>query len=48
MTGHATESQLRQYIGIDGEMNAEEIALRIMAKQSRQPDGGAKVKALGA
>lgn len=48
MTGHATESQLRQYIGIDGEMNAEEIALSIMAKQSRQPDGGAKVKALGA
>lgn len=48
MTGHATESQLRQYIGIDGEMNAEEIALSIMAKQSRQPDGGAKLKALGA
>lgn len=48
MTGHATESQLRQYIGIDGEMNAEEIALSIMAKQSRQTDGGAKVKALGA
>ena len=48
MTGHATESQLRQYIGIDGEMNAEEIALNIMAQQSRQPDGGAKAKALGA
>ena len=33
MTGHATESQLRQYIGIDGEMNAEEIALSIMQQK---------------
>ncbi len=32
MTGHATESQLRQYIGIDSEMNAEEIALAIIEK----------------
>lgn len=30
MTGHATESQLREYIGIDGEENAEAIALQIM------------------
>ena len=33
MTGHATESQLRQYIGIDNEMNAEEIALQIMEQK---------------
>ncbi len=33
MTGHATESQLREYIGIDNEMNAEEIALSIMEKR---------------
>jgi hypothetical protein len=33
MTGHATESQLRKYIGIDGEMNAEEIALQIMQQK---------------
>lgn len=33
MTGHATESQLRKYIGIDGEMNAEEIALQIMQRK---------------
>lgn len=32
MTGHATESQLRQYIGIDSEMNAEEIALSIIQR----------------
>ena len=30
MTGHGTESQLREYIGIDGEENAEAIALQIM------------------
>jgi integrase len=34
MTGHSTESQLRQYIGIDNEMNAEEIGLEIL--QSRK------------
>ncbi|GAB5552911.1 MAG: hypothetical protein Sapg2KO_25020 [Saprospiraceae bacterium] len=34
MTGHATESQLRQYIGIDSEMNAEEIALAIIEKRN--------------
>lgn len=33
MTGHATESQLRKYIGIDSEMNAEEIALQIMQQK---------------
>jgi len=30
MTGHSTESQLREYIGIDAEENAETIALEIM------------------
>ena len=29
MTGHATEAQLRLYIGIDAEENAEQIALAI-------------------
>ncbi len=38
MTGHATESQLRQYIGIDNEQNAEEIAFSIMDRQSRGLD----------
>ena len=33
MTGHATEAQLRKYIGLDGEMNAEEIALQIMQRE---------------
>ena len=33
MTGHATESQLRNYIGIDNEMNAEEIAMSIIKKE---------------
>ena len=35
MTGHATEIQLRAYIGIDAEENAEEIALSI-AKRNKQ------------
>ena len=35
MTGHATESQLRQYIGIDNEMNAEEIAFSIIERQQK-------------
>jgi integrase len=30
MTGHSTESQLRQYIGIDNEQNAESIGLEIL------------------
>ena len=33
MTGHATESQLRDYIGIDGEQNAEAIAMDILQKR---------------
>lgn len=45
MTGHATESQLRQYIGIDNEQNAEEIALAIMQGQGRAAgtDGNLRV-----
>lgn len=35
MTGHSTESQLREYIGIDNEQNAEEIAFSIMEKKRR-------------
>lgn len=38
MTGHATESQLREYIGIDSEMNAEEIAFSIMEKKGKGND----------
>lgn len=30
MTSHAKESQLREYIGIDSEQNAEEIAFSII------------------
>lgn len=33
MTGHATEAQLRLYIGIDAEENAEQIALSIEKKK---------------
>ncbi|MEO0877635.1 MAG: tyrosine-type recombinase/integrase, partial [Bacteroidota bacterium] len=48
MTGHSTESQLREYIGIDGEMNAEEIALSIIARRQQSTSDGAIIKALGA
>ena len=34
MTGHSTESQLRDYIGIDGEQNAENLAIRL--RESKQ------------
>ena len=33
MTGHATESQLREYIGIDNEQNAEEVGLMLLNMQ---------------
>ncbi|MBK7870748.1 MAG: hypothetical protein IPJ74_08690 [Saprospiraceae bacterium] len=33
MTGHSTEAQLRQYIGIDGEENAEAIAMGFMGRK---------------
>ena len=39
MTGHTTESQLRQYIGIDNEMNAEEIALSILQRNGNSSSG---------
>ncbi len=35
MTGHTTESQLRSYIGIDAEENAERIALDIQNRKNR-------------
>ncbi|MCB0633026.1 MAG: tyrosine-type recombinase/integrase [Saprospiraceae bacterium] len=38
MTGHATESHLREYIGIDSEQNAEEIAFSIMEKRKNSKD----------
>ncbi|GJM36497.1 MAG: hypothetical protein DHS20C18_54980 [Saprospiraceae bacterium] len=38
MTGHSTESQLRKYIGIDSEQNAEEIAFSIMERKGRGLD----------
>ena len=34
MTGHSTESQLREYIGIDGEQNAENIAMQILRQRN--------------
>lgn len=37
MTGHSTETQLRDYIGIDREENAENIALEIMRQQGKDP-----------
>ncbi len=33
MTGHSSEPQLREYIGIDAEENAERIALSIQRKK---------------
>lgn len=39
LTGHATESQLRDYIGIDNEMNAEEIAFSIMERRNNGQKG---------
>ncbi|WP_367389048.1 tyrosine-type recombinase/integrase [Lewinella sp. LCG006] len=48
MTGHATESQLRDYIGIDGEMNAEEIALSIVARNRQNAPSEANIRLLGA
>ncbi|MCO6490840.1 MAG: phage integrase SAM-like domain-containing protein [Phaeodactylibacter sp.] len=41
LTGHATESQLREYIGIDNEMNAEEIAFSIMERRNNGRKGSA-------
>lgn len=46
LTGHATESQLREYIGIDNEMNAEEIAFSIMKrnKENKRSDNTGNLK----
>jgi integrase len=38
MTGHTTEYQFRQYVGIDGEQNAEEVALSIMQRQQNRDE----------
>ena len=35
MTGHTTEAQLRLYIGIDAEENAEQIALAIAERNNQ-------------
>ena len=46
ITGHSTESQLREYIGIDAEENAEKMALGVMQRQQQNaitPNSGAKV-----
>lgn len=40
MTGHATESQLREYIGIDNEQNAEEIGLMFVNRNELLPRTG--------
>lgn len=39
LTGHATESHLREYIGIDSEVNAEEIAFSIMRRKKEKNSG---------
>ncbi len=39
MTGHSTESQLRDYIGIDGEQNAENLAFRMMQQHQNSLPG---------
>ena len=36
ITGHATEAQLRIYIGVDAEENAERIAMGIRHRQEKQ------------
>ena len=36
MTGHTTETQLRAYIGIDGEENAEQIAIDIQNRRKNK------------
>lgn len=45
LTGHATEAQLQEYIGINGEETAESIALEIMAK-SRENGEKPKLKSI--
>mgnify|MGYP000433101966 CR=1 FL=1 len=44
MTGHSKEAQLREYIGIDSEQNAEEIAFSIMRRNEEQNAGGNRLR----
>ena len=44
MTGHATESQLREYIGIDAEENAETIAMEIISQGSAKTQHQTKLR----
>ena len=46
MTGHSTESQLRQYIGIDNEQNAEEIGLMILQQNGQSFSNLKKLQAV--
>ncbi len=46
MTGHSTESQLREYIGIDTEQNAEEIAFSIMKHRENKNASPSPVRTL--
>ncbi len=39
MTGHVTEAHLREYIGIDSEQNAEEIAFSVMQRREEKVSG---------
>ena len=43
LTGHSTEAQLRAYIGIDSEQNAEEIAFSIMQRREKATDNNLRV-----
>ena len=36
MTGHAKETQLREYIGLDAEENAESIGLALLNRQEKR------------
>lgn len=44
MTGHSKEAQLREYIGIDSEQNAEEIAFSIMRRNEEKASGGNQLR----
>ena len=46
MTGHATEYQLREYIGIDGEQNAEDIGLMFMNRHQNSSNGSGILRAI--
>jgi integrase len=44
MTGHSTESQLRKYLGMDSEQNAEEIGLGILQSRKEGTYTGSNLK----